>query len=148
MAMKLACAKRYKFARTTTAWRLVWFFNGTTLCASIEFAPTGGCSSNLRYKFPTVWSCVKIVPVPVTQLHDFKEKMPGAGIEPAWDLTPEGFYVPCVYQFRHPGVLKRSGWGRNRTGVHGFAGRYITTLTPSHNDDQWQWKMSATNFKK
>ncbi len=24
------------------------------------------------------------------------------------------------------------GWGRNRTGVHGFAGRCMTTLPPSH----------------
>ena len=27
--------------------------------------------------------------------------------------------------------LKFGGWGRNRTGVHGFAGRCITTLPPS-----------------
>src|SRR5262245_10408552 len=25
------------------------------------------------------------------------------------------------------------GWGRDRTGVHGFAGRCITTLPPSHD---------------
>lgn len=28
---------------------------------------------------------------------------------------------------------KLGGWGRNRTGVHGFAGRCITTLPPSHS---------------
>jgi hypothetical protein len=28
---------------------------------------------------------------------------------------------------------ENGGWGRNRTGVHGFAGRCITTLPPSLN---------------
>ena len=27
------------------------------------------------------------------------------------------------------------GWGRNRTGVHGFAGRCMTTLPPSPRDE-------------
>ena len=31
--------------------------------------------------------------------------MPGAGLEPAQRITSEGFLVPCVYQFRHPGTL-------------------------------------------
>ncbi len=34
-------------------------------------------------------------------------------------------------------VLERNGgWGRNRTGVHGFAGRCITTLPPSPKGSQ------------
>ena len=36
----------------------------------------------------------------------------------------------CVYQFRHPGDVELGGGGRNRTGVHGFAGRCMTTLPP------------------
>ena len=32
----------------------------------------------------------------------------------------------------YPGIVKEyGGWGRNRTGVDGFAGRCITTLPPS-----------------
>ena len=30
-------------------------------------------------------------------------------------------------------MKENGGWGRNRTGVHGFAGRCITTLPPSPN---------------
>ena len=35
------------------------------------------------------------------------------------------------------GIEPRSsgGWGRNRTGIDGFAGRCITTLPPSHAKD-------------
>ena len=37
------------------------------------------------------------------------------------------------------------GWGRNRTGVHGFAGRCITTLPPSRvkhrPPDAWKWRL-------
>src|ERR1051326_5563883 len=48
----------------------------------------------------------------------------------------EGVLVPCVYQFHHPGGgdgvadEESGGGGRNRTGVHGFAGRCMTTLPP------------------
>ena len=31
---------------------------------------------------------------------------------------------------------RNGGWGRNRTGVHGFAGRCITTLPPSPKGSQ------------
>ena len=45
---------------------------------------------------------------------------PGLSIEcRGWDVAVKG--------------RKYGGWGRIRTGVHGFAGRCITTLLPSHS---------------
>ena len=51
-------------------------------------------------------------------------------------LLPRDFKSLASTKFRHPGVNLRiyigcGGWGRNRTGVDGFAGRCITTLPPS-----------------
>ena len=72
--------------------------------------------------------------------------MPGAGVEPARGC-PRGILSPLRLPVPPPGRAgerkftgvdgagrrgcKRSGgWSRNRTGVHGFAGRCITTLPP------------------
>ena len=63
--------------------------------------------------------------------------VPGAGIEPA-----RYFYRGILSPLRLPispprhwvvssQVLKVGGWNRNRTGVHGVAVRYITTLPSS-----------------
>src|SRR5579862_958879 len=54
--------------------------------------------------------------------------MPEAGIEPARDYS-RGILSPLRLPVPPPG----QGWSRNRTGVHGFAGRCITTLPPSQN---------------
>ena len=56
--------------------------------------------------------------------------VPGAGIEPARPLS-RGILSPLCLPIPPPGqnLLRMfGGWGRNRTGVHGFAGRCITTL--------------------
>ena len=62
--------------------------------------------------------------------------MPGAGIEPAW-LAPGDFKSPVSTSFTTRAraetalqVQESGGGGRNRTGVHGFAGRCMTTLPP------------------
>ena len=81
-----------------------------------------------------------------------KKKVPGAGVEPARRCyLPRDFKSLASTSFATRAFLrdvtkitlleqvgkerdrKTQGWGRNRTGVRGFAGRYITTLTPSHN---------------
>ena len=49
---------------------------------------------------------------------------------------------------RHcPALLrkKNGGWGRNRTGVDGFAGRCITTLPPSQNHTRHKMKTPRRN---
>src|SRR5690606_41411382 len=43
--------------------------------------------------------------------------VPGVGVEPTRRLPFEGFYVPCVYQFRHPGWTVR---GKTRSPCHRF----------------------------
>ncbi len=62
------------------------------------------------------------------------QMVPGAGLEPARSC-PRGILSPLCLPIPPPGqeVDKIKGWGRNRTGVHGFAGRCITTLPPSRN---------------
>src|SRR3954465_10863781 len=62
--------------------------------------------------------------------------VPGAGIEPAW-LAPRDFksLVSTSFTTRAQAetalqVQESGGGGRNRTGVHGFAGRCMTTLPP------------------
>jgi hypothetical protein len=58
--------------------------------------------------------------------------VPGAGVEPARDCS-RGILSPLRLPIPPPGQC--GGWGRNRTGVHGFAGRCITTLPPSQGAD-------------
>jgi hypothetical protein len=48
------------------------------------------------------------------------------------DVVIRGILSPLRLPISPPG-LKTGGWGRNRTGVHGFAGRCITTLPPSRD---------------
>ena len=70
--------------------------------------------------------------------------VPGAGLEPARSflrgiLSPlclpipppgqDGHYIEHLYIFLE--LIISGGWGRNRTGVDGFAIRCITTLLPS-----------------
>jgi hypothetical protein len=70
--------------------------------------------------------------------------VPGAGLEPARSflrgilsplclpIPPPGlgaYYIEQLYIFLE--LIKNGGWGRNRTGVDGFAIRCITTLLPS-----------------
>ena len=59
--------------------------------------------------------------------------VPGAGVEPARDILPRDFKsLASTYSAtRARRCASLGGWGRNRTGVHGFAGRCITTLPPS-----------------
>ena len=60
--------------------------------------------------------------------------VPGAGLEPARSCL-RGILSPLRLPIPPPGLGSRrvdfGGWGRNRTGVHGFAGRCMTTLPPS-----------------
>ena len=61
--------------------------------------------------------------------------VPGAGLEPARSY-PRGILSPLRLPISPPGqgelcLFVLGGWGRNRTGVHGFAGRCMTTLPPS-----------------
>jgi hypothetical protein len=61
--------------------------------------------------------------------------VPGAGLEPARNCF-RGILSPLRLPIPPPGqgwttTFCTGGWGRNRTGVRGFAGRYITTLPPS-----------------
>lgn len=63
-------------------------------------------------------------------LYSIKMLVPGAGIEPARGC-PRGILSPLRLPIPPPGRSLK-GWGRDRTGVHGFAGRCITTLPPSH----------------
>jgi hypothetical protein len=60
--------------------------------------------------------------------------VPGAGIEPARPFSL-GILSPLCLPVSPPGqsrivAEKSGGGGRNRTGVHGFAGRCMTTLPP------------------
>ena len=67
--------------------------------------------------------------------------VPGAGIEPAWRVKLRGILSPLRLPVSPPGHFNNDnnlknyfyfgGWGRNRTGVRGFAGRCMTTLPPS-----------------
>ena len=34
-----------------------------------------------------------------------KEMVPEVGLEPTWASLPAGFWVPCVYQFHHSGII-------------------------------------------
>ncbi len=43
-------------------------------------------------------------------------------------ISPPG---QCMDGYHKLFYITYGGWGRNRTGVHGFAGRCITTLPPS-----------------
>ena len=65
--------------------------------------------------------------------------VPGAGLEPA-RYRYRGILSPLCLPIPPPGLgiyiyfsinIINGGWGRNRTGVDGFAGRCITTLPPS-----------------
>ena len=47
-------------------------------------------------------------------------------------VSSRGILSPLRLPISPPGRLVcQEGWGRDRTGVHGFAGRCITTLPPS-----------------
>ena len=46
-------------------------------------------------------------------------------------LSPLRLPIPPPGQVHRRKNKETGGWGRNRTGVHGFAGRCITTLPPS-----------------
>ena len=70
--------------------------------------------------------------------------VPGARIELAWGC-PRGILSPLRLPISPPGQRLIGGWGRNRTGVRGFAGRYMTTLTPSLNDSFTQHAFGAGN---
>ena len=56
--------------------------------------------------------------------------VPGARLELARPCD-RGILSPLRLPVPPPGHTKKRGWGRNRTGVGGFAGRCITTLPPS-----------------
>ncbi len=45
----------------------------------------------------------------------------------------EGKFTCCVLRRAKQNLSRCGGWSRNRTGVHGFAGRCITTLPPSRS---------------
>jgi hypothetical protein len=68
--------------------------------------------------------------------------VPGAGLEPARGF-PRGILSPLRLPISPPGHQK--GWGRNRTGVNGFAGRCITTLPPSHTSKKWSGKRDSNS---
>ncbi len=53
--------------------------------------------------------------------------VPGVGLEPT-QRERRGILIPCVYRFHHPGSERK--WRRvpSRTGLDGFAIRYITAL--------------------
>ena len=61
--------------------------------------------------------------------------VPGAGLEPARSFL-RGILSPLCLPIPPPGQYFNynlaGGWGRNRTGVQGFAILCITTLPPSH----------------
>ena len=68
--------------------------------------------------------------------------VPGAGLEPARSF-PRGILSPLCLPIPPPGQgrgANNGGWGRNRTGVDGFAGRCITTLPPSQNYTRYKMK--------
>ena len=58
--------------------------------------------------------------------------VPGAGFEPARPDRPGDFKSPVSACFTTRAECK--GWGRNRTGLDGFAIRCIATLPPSRVD--------------
>ena len=73
--------------------------------------------------------------------------MPGAGLEPARSY-PRGILSPLCLPIPPPGPgrgAKYGGWGRNRTGVDGFAGRCITTLPPSQSYTRYKMKTPRLN---
>ncbi len=75
---------------------------------------------------------------------NMQQMVPRAGLEPARDDS-RGILSPLRLPLPPPGhdATVYGGWGRNRTGVHGFAGRCITTLPPSPM--YWEQETGAGN---
>jgi hypothetical protein len=107
--------------------------------------------------------------------------VPGAGVEPARDVIPRDFKSLASTNFATRACKKQltmdngqlttsgfplsiihcqlsiafnGGWGRNRTGVNGFAGRCMTTLPPSqgrassHNSQMIAKAFSGISHRK